>query len=263
VAGRSGTGAGASGASTSILPELLVPGLVGVVPGALTVVTPGALVALDPEAPRPVEGVPLVPEHRPAATIAQRVLAVLAEIEAQSGPRLELALIRAQLVPPADAAGQAAVVGDLEARFPEALAARVAAARLAIARGDDRAIRGALDRLVADQGALAWTLRGRWQCGHCGHRPGPFSWRCAQCRRWSTLRMETGIEPPPVQPRERRAAPRAARADGLLGAADQGLPGPTLDAGLSDVELASAGSRPSMLGRVGGWFSDLWRRDAS
>ena len=40
---------------------------------------------------------------------------------------------------------------------------------------------------------LAWTLRGRWQCAHCGNRPGPFSWRCAQCRRWGTLRMETGV----------------------------------------------------------------------
>ena len=75
--------------------------------------------------------------------------------------------------------------------------------------------------------------------------------------------METGIEPPPVPPRERRAVPRVARADGLLGAADPGLPGPTLDAGLGEAELATAGARRSLLGRVGGWFSDLWRRDAS
>jgi hypothetical protein len=189
------------------------------------------------------------------------VLGVLAEIEAQSRPRLELALIRAQLVPPADAAGQAAAAGELVARFPDALAARVAAARLAIARGNDREIRDALGALVSDHGALAWTLRGRWQCGHCGHRPGPFSWRCAQCRRWSTLRMETGIEPAPVPPRDRRAAPRT-RADGLLGGPDQALPAATLDAGLSEAELASAGTRRSLLGRVGGWFSGRWRRDA-
>jgi hypothetical protein len=163
-------------------------------------------------------------------------------------------------VPPADAAGQAAVAGELVARFPDALAARVAAARLAIARGDDREIRGALGALVSDHGALAWTLRGRWQCGHCGHRPGPFSWRCAQCRRWSTLRMETGIEPAPVPPRERRAAPRT-RADGLLGGPDQALPAATLDAGLSEAERASAGTRRSLLGRVGGWFLGRWRRD--
>src|SRR5262250_2150751 len=91
------------------------------------------------------------------------------------------------------------------------------------------AIRGALDALVSEDGALAWALRGRWQCAHCGHRPGPFSWRCGQCRRWGTLRMETGIEPPPVPPRERRAAARVARPDALLGATpDDALPAATL-----------------------------------
>jgi lipopolysaccharide biosynthesis regulator YciM len=215
-------------------------------------------------APRPLEGVALVPAERPAASIAERVLAVLAELEAQSGPRLELALIRAQLVPPSDAAGQAAAAADLIGRFPDALAARVAAARLAIARGDARDIRSALDGLVADSGALAWTLRGRWQCAHCGNRPGPFSWRCAQCRRWGTLRMETGIEPPPVMPRDRRAEPRAVRLEGLLGVApDQSLPAATLDAGLSDAERETAGVRRSLLGRVGGWFTGVLRRNAS
>jgi lipopolysaccharide biosynthesis regulator YciM len=233
-------------------------------PGVLTVASPGALVPREPEAPRRIDGVSLVPAEQPAASIAERVLAVLAEVEAQSGPRLELALIRAQLVPPVDTAAQAELAGALVARFPDALAARVAAARLAIARDDDQAIRGALDGLVSDGGALAWALRGRWQCAHCGHRPGPFSWRCAQCRRWSTLRMETGIEPPPVQPRERRAAPRTARPEGLLGVPpDESLPAATLDAGLSDAERANAGTRHSLLGRVGGWFSGVWRRDAS
>jgi len=55
-----------------------------------------------------------------------------------------------------------------------------------------------------------------------------------------------------------------ARPDGLLGAApDDALPAATLDAGLSDAELASAGTRRSLLGRVGGWVSGAWRRDAS
>jgi len=140
----------------------------------------------------------------------------------------------------------------------------VAAARLAMGSGEQAAIGSALDGLVSDRGALAWALRGRWQCAHCGSRPGPFSWRCGQCRRWNTLRMETGIEPPPVPPRERRAAPRVARPEGLLGAApDDALPAATLDAGLSDAELASAGTRRSLLGRVGGWVSGAWRRDAS
>ena len=211
-----------------------------------------------------VQGISLVPLHRPGASIADRVLAVLAEVEAHTGPRIELALIRAQLVPPTDAAARAELVRELTTRFPEALAARVATARLAIASEQPAAIRDALEALVSDSGALAWALRGRWQCSHCGHRPGPFSWRCGQCRRWNTLRMETGIEPAPLPPRERRAAPRAARPESLLGASpDETLPAATLDPGLSDADLASAGARRSLLGRVGGWVAGVWRRDAT
>jgi hypothetical protein len=74
--------------------------------------------------------------------------------------------------------------------------------------------------------------------------------------------METGVEPPPVQARERREMARAARPDGLLGATpDAALPGPTLDPGLSEEELHAAGSRRSLLGRVGGWFSNRVRRN--
>lgn len=267
---RTGAGAGAGDAAQA------APGGAPAVDGAgdREATGPGAALAIPaagtgalappPESPRPPEGISLVPSDRPAVSIAERVLAVLAEIEAQCGPRLELALIRAQLVPPASTAAHAELAGELVARFPDALAARVAAARLAIARDDARAIRGALDGLVSDRGALAWTLRGRWQCSHCGHRPAAFSWRCAQCRRWNTLRMETGIEPPPVPSRERRAAPRPVRTEGLLGVPpDQALPAPTLDSGLSEAELATAGVRRSLLGRVGGWFSGVWRRDAS
>jgi hypothetical protein len=187
--------------------------------------------------------------------VTERVLATLTEVEQQAGPRLELALIRAQL------ADDPKVTAELAQKFPEALAARVAAARLALTKGDARSVRDALEVLAGDKGALAWALRGRWQCSHCGHRPGPFSWRCGNCRRWGTLRMETGIEPPPVQPRERRAAPRSVRPEGLLGATpDLSLPAPTLDAGLTEEELARAGTRRSLLGRVGGWFSGVWRR---
>jgi hypothetical protein len=101
---------------------------------------------------------------------------------------------------------------------------------------------------------LAWALRGRWQCAGCGNRPGAFTWRCGQCRRWASLQMETGVEPPIVQSRERRAAPRV-RPEGLLGAApDESLPAATLDPGLSEEEMATAGERRSFLGRVGGWF---------
>ena len=63
------------------------------------------------------------------------------------------------------------------------------------------------------------------------------------------------------EPRDRRAAPRGTRSDGEP-AADPALPAATLDAGLSEAELASAGTRRSLLGRVGGWFSGRWRRDA-
>lgn len=206
-------------------------------------------------------GVSLVPTEKPSDSTTTRVLSTLADIEAQTGPRLELALIRAQLVPPADAGAQAALATDLATRFPEALAARVQAARLALTQGKDGDVKSALEVLVSDKGALAWALRGRWQCGHCGARPAAFSWRCGSCRRWATLRMETGVEPPPIPPRERRAAPRTPRTEGLLGAApDDSLPAATLDPGLSEEELARAGTRRSLLGRVGGWVSGAWRR---
>jgi lipopolysaccharide biosynthesis regulator YciM len=198
---------------------------------------------------------PLVPAHKPAGTVGERVLATLTAVEQQAGRRLELALIRAQL------ADDPKVTGELAATFPEALAARVAAARLALTHGDAQAVRDALDVIAGEQGALAWALRGRWQCSRCGHRPGPFSWRCGSCRRWGMLRMETGIEPPPVPSRERRAEPRPSRPEGLLGARpDVALPAPTLDPGLTEDELARAGTRRSLLGRVGGWFSGVLRR---
>ncbi len=223
----------------------------------------------------PALGVPLVPATKPVGTVKDRVLAVLADIEAQTGPRLELALIRAQLAATpeltsasasADAEARAtidhdALATELTTKFPEALAARVAAARLALASSDEQHVRRALDIIAGEQGTLAWALRGRWQCSHCGHRPGQFSWRCGQCRRWGSLRMETGIEPPPVAPRDRRASPRTYRPEGLLGTApDSSLPAPTLDPGLSEDELARAGTRRSLLGRVGTWFSGVWRR---
>jgi lipopolysaccharide biosynthesis regulator YciM len=186
-----------------------------------------------------------------------RVQATLAEVEAQTGPRLELALIRAQLA--AGSEEQQAFTQELIAKFPEALAARVASARMALDRGDG--VKDALHSLVGEQGTLSWALQGRWQCAHCGGRPGPFTWRCGQCRRWGTLRMETGIEPPPIAPRDRRATPRPPRPEGLLGATpDAGLPAPTLDAGLTEEELARAHTRRSLLGRLGDWFSVSWRR---
>jgi len=205
--------------------------------------------------------VPIVTSN-PVGTVTDRVLAALSEIEDKVGPRLEIALIRAQLATGASGATQEQLTTELATKFPEALAARVAAARLALAKGDDKSVRQALEILAGERGALAWALRGRWQCSNCGHRPGAFSWRCGGCRRWGTLRMETGVEPPPVAPRDRRAAPRGSRPEGLLGATpDLSLPVATLDAGLTEDELARAGTRRSLLGRVGGWFSGVWRRN--
>jgi lipopolysaccharide biosynthesis regulator YciM len=203
------------------------------------------------------DGVLLVPAVKPIGSISDRVLAVLASVEAERGPRLELALIRAQLTA---AENSTEFAKDLATRFPDALAARVATARLALDGIDSGAVRAALRELVADDGALAWALRGRWQCSHCGHRPSPFSWRCGQCRRWATLRMETGIEPPPIRPRDRREVSRR-RPEGLLGATpDDSLPAATLDPGLSEDELAKSGTRRSLLGRFGGWLSGAWRK---
>lgn len=201
--------------------------------------------------------VALVPDERPTGTVSDRVLATLTEIEETTGPRLEIALIRAQLAP----AGTDPA-GDLTTRFPDALAARVATARAALVGDDATAIKLALEGFVGERGALAWALRGRWQCANCGNRPGPFSWRCGQCRRWGTLRMETGVEPPFVASRERRELARTAHTNGLLGLApDSSLPSASLDPGLSDEELREAGTRRSLLGRVGGWFSNRVRRN--
>ncbi len=258
-------------ADPALAPHLL-PGLIaaesaviGEAPAIEAATPEDDLATPDPDSPETAlvktTGMSLVPTEKPSDSTTTRVLSTLAEIEAQTGPRLELALIRAQLVPPTDTTAQAALAADLGTRFPEALAARVQAARLALAQGNQADVKTALEVLVADKGALAWSLRGRWQCAHCGARPAAFSWRCGACRRWATLRMETGIEPPPSPPRERRAAPRGPRPEGLLGAApDDALPAPTLDPGLSDEELARAGTRRSLLGRVGGWVSGAWRR---
>ena len=80
--------------------------------------------------------VEMVADH-PSTSVSERVLATLGEIEQQVGPRLEFALIRAQLV---TADYVEPVTRDLAARFPDALSARVAAGRLALLAGDAGAI---------------------------------------------------------------------------------------------------------------------------
>jgi lipopolysaccharide biosynthesis regulator YciM len=208
-------------------------------------------------------------ENRPEHTAPGRAAAALAQIEADAGPRLPLTLVRAELAPADD---RGAIARDLSERFPSSIAARVAAARLALATREPEALATALTQLVGDEGALAWAVRGRWQCARCGDRPATFAWRCAKCRQWGTLGTETGIEPLPLA-RERRARPRASSEPGgepigapgaqLPQAPAIALPAPTLDSGLSDDELATgAAPRRSLLGRVGGWFGNVRRRDA-
>src|SRR5688572_7936702 len=79
--------AGLPAAGTGLIAQgtgLLAPGT-GSESTALTTTTTPAL------------GVPLVPDTKPVGTVKDRVLAALTDIEAKTGPRLELALIRAQL----------------------------------------------------------------------------------------------------------------------------------------------------------------------
>jgi lipopolysaccharide biosynthesis regulator YciM len=254
-----------AGAAVAAAPDDLAEPVLAVVPADGSPTEP----AHDGTAP-PVEPAPAPPttelavtnhsglaEPAPVLTIPERVIATLLEIERDTGPRLELALIRAQLSPVELAADVAA---ELATRFPDALASRVAAARIALAGTDADAVRAALTALAGEAGAIAWALHGRWQCTRCNHRPAAFSWRCGSCRRWGVLRMETGIAPPPPPPRERRDKPRGTGEDtalALLGARpDQSLP--ALATG--DIDLAAFSPRRSLLGRVGGWASRVWRR---
>jgi lipopolysaccharide assembly protein B len=158
--------------------------------------------------------------------------------------------------------------------FPELLPARVAAARLALARGDASDIKTELYALAAAEGVLAWATEGSWRCGHCGKRDEAFFWRCRHCRSWATVRLDVGRDaldmPLRPLPRRQRELPRGGVSVALLGAAsEQALPAPVLDSGLDDDDLYQAGRRPSVLGRVGGWFTGAWtglrtgkRRDA-
>jgi hypothetical protein len=203
------------------------------------------------------------------------VLQFLADVEGDH-PRLEVSLVRAQLAAAADAAAQIAAADELSTRFPDALAARVAAARLALDAASPDAIRATLAALVGHGGPLDWALEGRWQCGACGYRPsvavggdgsttGTFSWRCGRCRQWGTLRMETGIEPP-LLARERRIEPRvsalrfaAVSPEALLGASPEPAPLARSQEVVHD-DLAGAVVRRSLLDRMGGWIARFGKR---
>ena len=135
---------------------------------------------------------------------------------------------------------------------------------LALAGGDPATIRAALEVLVGDAGALAWALRGRWQCAHCGNRPGAFSWRCGQCRRWGTLRMETGIEPPPAAVARAPRGTARASPTALLGArARRVAAGGDARSRAHRRRARERGSRAAIAARPRRWLgSRLWRRGA-
>jgi lipopolysaccharide biosynthesis regulator YciM len=195
----------------------------------------------------------------------QRASAELAEVLETSGPDPHLLMAVAELrsrFDPETALADFQAIGE---EYPDHLAARVASARLALAGQDDETIARELVALVGPGGALAWAIDGVWRCSNCGHRSDEFFWRCDDCRRWGAIRLDVGRaaqEPPPRRVRERREHPRESGASrAILGASAQALPEPALDSGLSDDELREAGSRPSLLGRVGGWFGSAFRRD--
>jgi hypothetical protein len=165
---------------------------------------------------------------------------------------------------------------------PDLLPARVAAGRLALAgiepapvgelggNGTSEVV-AELRALVAADGALSWASDGVWRCGNCGYREEAFFWRCDDCRRWGSVRLDIGRaaqEPPLSPPRERRETERgeSRRLDrgsptqALLGAAAlAALPEASVESGLSDGELMEAQRRPSLLGRVGSALSSPFK----
>ncbi len=202
---------------------------------------------------------------------AERAAAILGTVDHEIGGNPHLRLAAAELRALADPAGALTAYRALAADFPELLPARVAAARLALASNNADAISAELRALAGHGGALTWAFDGTWRCGGCAHRSPQFFWRCPQCRRWGAVRLDVGRDaqrPAPPAPRERRQMPRVSiddtAASALLGAvATEALPAPTLEHGLTDLELARAGSRPSLLSRVGGWIKKPFGKRAA
>lgn len=227
-------------------------------------------------APSPLPS-PALEDETPAAAAARaRVDALLRELAAESGQRLELLLARAALAQAAPDTSNPALLAALVAAFPDSVAAQLAVARLELGRGEPSRVAAALATLTAKGGPLAWALDGRWRCAACGKTSPDFRWRCAGCRRWATLALETGAaEAPPPQPRERRVERRrsdgssmrassdpAERADSshtdLALSSSAALPAPALDSGMSEDDLAARERKRSLLGRAGGWLAGVW-----
>ncbi len=195
----------------------------------------------------------------------ERAAADLAEVLGTTGANQHLLFALAELRSRFDSETAVADYQRVAEAFPDLLSARVASARLALASGDEEAVEQELLALVGPKGALAWVTDGIWTCSNCGHRDESFFWRCDDCRVWGSVRLDVGRaaqEPPPARERERRSMPREPRvSSAILGPADDALPEPGLDSGLSEEELRDAGRRPSLLGKVGGWLGSAFRRD--
>lgn len=158
---------------------------------------------------------------------------------------------------------------DLAERFPDLLPAQVAAARLALAAGDEGEIRDALRRLSAADGVLAWAMEGAWRCSGCGHRQDLFFWRCPACRAWGSVRLELGREalaPPPPPPWDEPALVRGGVDAALSGAAARRTRASAMvAAGASAshqaapwIDASSGSSRSASLwSRVGAWFGGV------
>jgi lipopolysaccharide biosynthesis regulator YciM len=250
----------AAGTAPAALPAATSPST------ALVPAAPAALAkrkddTTGPSGKSPATSTSLPPRPVSDAEARKHAAATLAELETEAASPVPIALARAELLSPSDPAAALAIHDRLGKDHADLLPTRVTAARLALADATT-----ATDRITAELRALTavlgWTTDGRWRCAHCGRRSPDFAWRCAGCRRWSTARVDLGGEPPAAPPRERRERPRD-RGDlsrpALLGdSAASALPAPSLDHGLADDELARSRTRPSLLGRVGGWFSGAW-----
>ena len=189
---------------------------------------------------------------------AERAVAALTDVLEHAAGSPHLRLARAELRAIVEPGRALAEYRALAADAPDLLPARVAAARLALAEGDASAVAAELEALAGARGALGWAFDGAGRCGGCGRRGAAFFWRCAGCRRWGTARLDVGREAqelPRTAPRERREVPRVPLQTLLGAATTEALPEPTLEHGLTEAELARAGVRRSVLGRVGGWIS--------
>ncbi|RMH39747.1 MAG: hypothetical protein D6689_15755, partial [Deltaproteobacteria bacterium] len=143
--------------------------------------------------------------------VSERLARAIAEAIAEAGPQPDLLLARARVRADSDPAAAWADARAAVSARPDDLAARVAAARLALAAGGDDDVRGELAALVAPAGPLDALVGRPWRCATCARRAAAHAWRCDGCGHWGTLkRAPIAAEADAAVPRDRRAAPRGA-----------------------------------------------------